>query len=92
MYKRGVGIRDRETALVRDVVGADGTGIFGKSFRRGGGFYIDVGCAPLISDGRVALRSGGGAEIAEVERRAVRLRSGEALPADLLVYATGAEE
>lgn len=71
--------------------GEDGTGIFGKSFRRGGGFYIDVGCASLLSDGRVALRSGSGAEIAQIEPHAVRLRSGEALSADLLVYATGFE-
>ena len=71
--------------------GEDDTGIFGKSFRRGGGFYIDVGCASLLSDGRVGLRSGSGAEIAQIEPSAVRLRSGEALPADLLVYATGFE-
>ena len=46
-------------------------------------------CAGLLSDGLVGLRSGGGAEIAQLEEEAVRLRSGEALPADLLVYATG---
>ena len=46
-------------------------------------------CAGLLSEGLVGLRSGGGAEIAQLQREAVRLRSGEALPADLLVYATG---
>ena len=80
-----------EAAGYRLDFGEDGTGVFGKSFRRGGGFYIDVGCASLIADGHVALRSGHGAEIAGLERGTVRLRSGEALPADLLVYATGYE-
>eukprot|EP00966_Prymnesium_polylepis_P076328 1769192-Prymnesium_polylepis.1 len=69
--------------------GADGTGVYGKSFRQGGGFYIDVGCASLIATGRVGLRSGSGASIARLERGAVVLESGEHLPADLLVYATG---
>ena len=41
--------------------GVDGTGVYGKSFRQGGGFYIDVGCASLISTGKVGLRSGRGA-------------------------------
>ena len=48
-----------------------------------------MGCAGLIADGRVGLRSGGGAEVEQLEGEAVRLRSGEALPCDLLVYATG---
>lgn len=67
--------------------GPDDTGIFAKSLREGGGFYIDVGCAELICDGRVGLRSGTG--IARLERDAVLLESGERLPADLVVYATG---
>ena len=69
--------------------GVDGTGVYGKSFRQGGGFYIDVGCASLIASGRVGLRSGSDACIARLDADAVILDSGERLPADLLIYATG---
>eukprot|EP00931_Biecheleriopsis_adriatica_P012028 TRINITY_DN113129_c0_g1_i1.p1 TRINITY_DN113129_c0_g1~~TRINITY_DN113129_c0_g1_i1.p1 ORF type:complete len:342 (-),score=40.33 TRINITY_DN113129_c0_g1_i1:4-909(-) len=69
--------------------GSDGTGVFGKSYRQGGGFYIDVGCAALIADGRVSLRSGRNASIARLDGDAVVLESGERLPADLLIWATG---
>ena len=54
---------------------------------QGGGFYIDVGCASLISTGKVGLRSGSGASVARLEPGAVVLESGESLPADLLIYA-----
>ena len=69
--------------------GHDGTGVYGKSFRQGGGFYIDVGCASLIATGKVGLRSGSSASIARLDGDAVLLESGERLVADLLVYATG---
>jgi len=69
--------------------GHDGTGVYGKSFRQGGGFYIDVGCASLIATGEVGLRSGSSASIARLDGDAVLLESGERLVADLLVYATG---
>jgi len=69
--------------------GVDGTGVYGKSFRQGGGFYIDVGCASLLATGKVGLRSGSGASIARLDGDAVLLESGERLAADLLVYATG---
>ena len=69
--------------------GHDGTGVYGKSFRQGGGFYIDVGCASLIATGKVGLRSGSSASIARLDGDAVLLESGERLAADLLVYATG---
>jgi putative flavoprotein involved in K+ transport len=69
--------------------GFDGTGVYGKSFRQGGGFYIDVGCAELLVSGKVALRSGRGASVARLDGDAVILQSGERLPADLLVFATG---
>lgn len=67
--------------------GHDQTGVFGKSFRRGGGFYIDVGCAALLADGRVGLRSG--CEVERLEPRAVVLTNGERLEADVLIHATG---
>ena len=69
--------------------GFDDTGVYGKSLRQGGGFYIDVGCASLIVNGQVGLRSGQGASIARLDGEAAVLESGERLQADLLVYATG---
>ena len=38
--------------------GDDGSGLFMKYLRRGSGYYIDVGSAELIADGRVALAHG----------------------------------
>src|SRR4051812_3508128 len=35
--------------------GADGSGLFMKYLRRGSGYYIDVGAADLVADGRVEL-------------------------------------
>jgi len=67
--------------------GADGSGLFLKYLRRGSGYYIDVGASQLIIDGKVGLRSGVGVD--EITETGVRLTSGEELPADLIVYATG---
>ena len=67
--------------------GMDGTGVFGKSLREGGGFYINVGASELLADGCIRLRSGAGVE--RLDRDAVVLATGERLPADLIVYATG---
>jgi putative flavoprotein involved in K+ transport len=67
--------------------GEHDTGVFGRSFRQGGGFYIDVGCCELICDGRVGLRSG--VEVDRLTPRTVVLSSGEEIPADAIVYATG---
>ena len=67
--------------------GEDDTGIGGKYPRRASGYYIDVGASDLIADGEIAVRSGVG--VARIEENAVILSTGEALPADVIVYATG---
>jgi putative flavoprotein involved in K+ transport len=66
--------------------GEDGSGIPLKYLRRGSGYYIDVGGAQLIIDGRVALARG---QVDHLTEDAVVLEDGTALPADLVVYATG---
>ena len=66
--------------------GEDESGFFMAYYRRAAGYYIDVGGSDLIIDGEIALRAG---EIAAIEPDGVRLASGELLPADLIVYATG---
>lgn len=43
--------------------GYGGTGLFGKYFRRGGGYYIDVGASKLIADKKIAIKQG-----TEIER------------------------
>ena len=67
--------------------GQDETGIQMKYFRRGGGYYIDVGCCDLIIEGKIPL-----VQWADVERfvpEGALMRDGRVLPADLLVLATG---
>ncbi len=66
--------------------GDDGSGLFMKYLRRGSGYYIDVGSADLVADGRVKLAHG---QVDHLTRDAVVLEDGTELPADLVVYATG---
>ena len=67
--------------------GDDGSGLFMKYVRRGSGYYIDVGASDLIADGHIHLVSGHA--IARISQDSVILDDGTALPADLIVYATG---
>ena len=67
--------------------GEDETGIGLMYARRGSGYYIDVGASDLIADKRVKLRSG--VEISHFTEGALVLADRTALPADLVVYATG---
>ena len=67
--------------------GEDGSGLGSKYIRRGSGYYIDVGACDLVASGEIKLRSR--VDIARIDPHAVVLSSGEALPADLIVYATG---
>ena len=66
--------------------GEDGSGLFMKYLRRGSGYYIDVGAADLVADGRVKLVHG---QVVRLTEDAVVLEDGTELPADLVVYATG---
>ena len=65
----------------------DGTGLGMKYRRTASGYYIDVGGAEMVIDGRIGVRSGHG--ISHLSENAVHLESGEALKADAVVYATG---
>ncbi len=67
--------------------GDDESGLMMKAFRRGSGYYIDVGASDLIADGRIGLRSG--VEVQLVKEKSVVLTDGGELPADLIVCATG---
>ncbi len=67
--------------------GPSGGGIFAKYLQRGGGYYIDVGAAQLIIDGKVKVKHG--QEVAEVLPRGLRFADGSELEADEIVFATG---
>ncbi|WP_349826795.1 flavin-containing monooxygenase [Brevibacterium litoralis] len=66
--------------------GDDGSGLFLKYLRRGSGYYIDVGAADLVADGKVKLAKG---QVDRLTEDSVVLADGTELPADLVVYATG---
>jgi putative flavoprotein involved in K+ transport len=87
MRERDQEFYDRlERAGFRHDWGDDGSGLFMKYLRRGSGYYIDVGAAELVADGRVALAHG---QVDHLTEDAVVLEDGTELPADLVVYATG---
>ncbi len=66
--------------------GEDDSGLFMKYVRRGSGYYIDVGASDLIADGSIKLIHG---QVEQLTEDSVVLDDGTALPADLVVYATG---
>ncbi len=67
--------------------GDDNSGLFMKYLRRGSGYYIDVGASDLVANGDIKLESG--VDVVRLTEKAVVLSNGKALPADLVVYATG---
>ena len=67
--------------------GEEGTGWQFKYLTRGGGYYFNVGCSDLIVEGKVRLLQF--ADIAEFVGAGARLKNGETIAADLVVFATG---
>jgi cation diffusion facilitator CzcD-associated flavoprotein CzcO len=67
--------------------GDDDTGWQFKYLTRGGGYYFNVGCSDLIVKGEVGLAQF--ADIAGFTAEGARMKTGEILPADLIVLATG---
>ena len=67
--------------------GEDGTGWQFKYLTRGGGYYFNVGCSDLVADGEISLVQF--ADIDGFEADGARMTSGDALPLDLVVLATG---
>ncbi|HEX5210440.1 MAG TPA: NAD(P)/FAD-dependent oxidoreductase [Pseudolabrys sp.] len=67
--------------------GEDDTGFQMMYLRRGGGYYFNVGCSELIVAGKVKL-----VQFTDIDRfvaGGARLKDGSAMPAELLVLATG---
>lgn len=71
----------------RTDIGEDLTGFQMKYFRRGGGYYINVGCSDLLVSRAIGLRQL--AEVEEFGEDCVRFADGSHLPVDLVVLATG---
>jgi cation diffusion facilitator CzcD-associated flavoprotein CzcO len=67
--------------------GDDGTGWQFKYLTRGGGYYFNVGCSDLVAERQIGLVQY--SDIAEFVAEGAKMRSGETLPADLIVLATG---
>jgi hypothetical protein len=67
--------------------GEDGTGWQFKYLTRGGGYYFNVGCSDLIVKGEIGLAQF--SDIAGFIAEGARMKTGEILPADLIVLATG---
>ncbi|KAJ4291251.1 hypothetical protein N0V88_006252 [Collariella sp. IMI 366227] len=67
--------------------GPHGGGLFCKYLQRGGGYYIDVGGAKLITDGKIKVKHG--QEVQEILPRGLRFADGSELEADEIVLATG---
>ena len=67
--------------------GDGGTGWQFKYLTRGGGYYFNVGCSDLVAGGEIKLIQF--ADIDSFVAEGVRMKTGETLPADLIVLATG---
>ncbi|KAH9816018.1 hypothetical protein DFH28DRAFT_1082214 [Melampsora americana] len=62
-------------------------GLLMKFFRKGGGYYIDVGCSGLLAERKIKLKQG--VEVQELTSNGVKFEDGEEIEADLVVCATG---
>ncbi|KAG7285001.1 hypothetical protein NEMBOFW57_009619 [Staphylotrichum longicolle] len=88
-----VGERDKETlealnrAGFKTDTGPSRGGIFAKYLQRGGGYYIDVGGAKLIIDGKIKVKHG--QEVVQILPNGLKLADGSELEADEIVFATG---
>lgn len=67
----------------------DGTGFHMRYLRRGGGYYINVGCSDLIANGRIRLVQA--RDMTTFTPGGLRMADGSAIGADLVVMATGYE-
>lgn len=67
--------------------GADESGHEMKYMRRGGGYYMNVGCSDLLIEGKIGLLQD--EEVDRIVEDGLRLKDGTVLEADLIVCAFG---
>jgi hypothetical protein len=76
-----------QTAGFETAYGEDNTGFHMMYLRKGGGYYLNVGCSDLIASGRIPV-----VQHRHLERfvqNGMQLQAGSTVPADLVVLATG---
>ena len=79
---------DRLTKIgFRTDYGDDGGGILSKYAKRGGGYYINVGCSDLIIDGKIQVRHWD--EIDQFTETGIRFADGSTIALDAIILATG---
>ncbi|KAF9269691.1 FAD/NAD(P)-binding domain-containing protein [Marasmius fiardii PR-910] len=71
----------------RTNMGIDGIGIGSLVWRRGGGYYLDVGGSQLIIDGKIKLKNDSKLKI--FTESGLKFEDGSELAADVVVFATG---
>ena len=76
-----------EAVGFRTDIGEDETGFHLKYNRRGGGYYINVGCSDLIADGKIELLQHN--TIERFTKDGIRLVNGEDRHYDVVVFGTG---
>jgi cation diffusion facilitator CzcD-associated flavoprotein CzcO len=89
------GMRELDADLIRGLnergfrtdYGDDGGGMLTKYLRRGGGYYINVGCSDLIVSGEVGLRQW--SDVDGFSDRGLLFCDGSEVAADAVVLATG---
>lgn len=69
--------------------GHDDTGFQMKYMRRGGGYYLNVGCSELLIEGKVDLLHA--EDVERIVEQGLSKTDGTLVPADHLVFATGYE-
>lgn len=65
----------------------DRTGFHMRYLRKGGGYYINVGCSDLIVDGKIGIEQA--SDIDAFDAGGLRLTDGRHIAADVVVLATG---
>jgi Flavin-binding monooxygenase-like len=69
--------------------GEDETGFYLKHMRRGGGYYIDVGCSDLIADQKIDLVNW--RDVGRFTSTGMKMRDGRIIACDAVILATGYE-
>jgi hypothetical protein len=69
--------------------GVDETGFYLKHMRRGGGYYIDVGCSDLIADKKIELVNW--RNVSQFTATGMTMRDGSVIACDAVILATGYE-
>jgi len=68
-------------------LGEDDSGFLPLVWKKGGGYYLDVGASQLIIDGKIKLKND--SLIKCFTKTGIKFENGSELPADVVIFATG---